>query len=67
MIVAADLAVHMLVRLPAAPDAICTGWHAGEPNEEMIAELPKSQAPPGLEKGMVVQLTNGMQVGRRAM
>ncbi|EFN59778.1 hypothetical protein CHLNCDRAFT_14026, partial [Chlorella variabilis] len=33
----------------------------GEPNEEMIAELPKSQAPPGLEKGMVVQLTNGMQ------
>jgi FKBP-type peptidyl-prolyl cis-trans isomerase 2 len=33
---------------------------AGERSSEMIAKLPRSAAPAGLEAGVSVQLTNGM-------
>ncbi len=36
---------------------------AGEHKEELIVEVPRSQAPNGLQEGQVVQLSNGMQVG----
>ena len=30
-------------------------------NEELVVEVPRSAAPAGLDKGQVVQLSNGMQ------
>lgn len=36
--------------------------HAGERREDMVAQLPRAQAPEGLQAGMVVQLSNGMPV-----
>ena len=42
----------------------CPTCCAGERQDDMVAQVPKSQAPEGLKPGSVVQLTNGMQVGR---
>lgn len=39
---------------------------AGERTGEMVVRIPKGQAPEGLEAGMVVGLTNGMQASDAA-
>lgn len=35
---------------------------AGERRDEMMAQIPRAQAPDGLKVGQVVQLSNGMPV-----
>lgn len=39
---------------------------AGERRDEMMAQIPRAQAPDGLKVGQVVQLSNGMPVSAQS-